>query len=158
MQGVPVSSEQRAETFAEHLEAIQWRVRPVSLLPDMSGRLSPPLAAREDDFSEAELAQAIRKMKNGKASQKHDAPTEALKAFEFMRGAAFQWLQTYCNLCWATKTVPREWALASVVMLYKKGNPELLENCKPISLLNSIYKIYAAIITKRLEAGIEKEI
>ena len=39
---------------------------------------------------------------------------------------------------------------ADVITIFKKGNVEDPQNYRPISLLNSIYKIYAALIKNRL--------
>ena len=47
---------------------------------------------------------------------------------------------------------------ARVASLFKKGNFRNAENYRPISLLNTIYKIKARIIKNALETGIEKEI
>ena len=44
---------------------------------------------------------------------------------------------------------------ASVASIYKKGNPENLENYRPISLLQA-YKILAALIEERIDAGIDQ--
>ena len=47
---------------------------------------------------------------------------------------------------------------ANVVTLYKKGNVEDPANYRPISLLQSIYKIYAGMIKNRLADGIDERI
>ena len=54
--------------------------------------------------------------------------------------------------------MPDELELAEVVTLYKKGNVENPANYRPISLLQSLYKIYAATIQKRLAAKVEDKI
>ena len=48
--------------------------------------------------------------------------------------------------------------MAELVTLYKKGNVEDPANCRPIPLLNTIYKLYAAILQKRLAAGLDDKI
>ena len=47
---------------------------------------------------------------------------------------------------------------ARVVSIFKKGDPKKLANYRPISLLNSFYKIYAALIQRRLAEAIDKEL
>ena len=44
------------------------------------------------------------------------------------------------------------------MLIYKKGDTNLCENYRPISLLNTIYKIVAAAIQRRLEKGIEQHL
>eukprot|EP00969_Alexandrium_andersonii_P202831 8962410-Alexandrium_andersonii.AAC.1 len=45
---------------------------------------------------------------------------------------------------------PPSWGEAEVVGIFKKGAPDVAENYRPISLLNVTYKIYAAILARRL--------
>ena len=46
--------------------------------------------------------------------------------------------------------IEEEMLLSKVVLIFKKGDSANLENYRPISLLNSFYKIFAALIQKRL--------
>ena len=48
--------------------------------------------------------------------------------------------------------------LAELVTLYKKGNVEDPANYRPIALLNTICKLYAAILQKRLAAGLDEKL
>ena len=57
---------------------------------------------------------------------------------------------------WKEEEIPEEMLRARVVMLYKKGDTSKYENYRPISLLNSLYKIYAAILQKRVSKVIDK--
>ena len=54
------------------------------------------------------------------------------------------------NRWWQTERVPKEALQARVVSIHKKGDTNNMETYKPISLLNSIYKIHATIIQRRL--------
>ena len=47
---------------------------------------------------------------------------------------------------------------ARVASLYKKGDPNNLENYRPISLLNTLFKIIAMIIKWMIEEGIEDDL
>ena len=44
-----------------------------------------------------------------------------------------------------------------IASIYKKGNPKLQENNRPIALLNAMYKVFASILKQRIKAGVEKE-
>ena len=59
---------------------------------------------------------------------------------------------------WKKKEVPNSITLARVVSLYKKGDPEKQENYRPISLLNSFYKIVAAAIQRRLADKLDSKL
>ena len=48
--------------------------------------------------------------------------------------------------------------LANVASIFKKGDTKKLENYKPISLLNTFYKILATVIQMRLASKIDKHI
>ena len=55
------------------------------------------------------------------------------------------------NECLTTQTVPEEWKEALIVSIYKnKGSDSDPANYRPISLLNTFYKIYAALLQRRL--------
>jgi hypothetical protein len=47
---------------------------------------------------------------------------------------------------------------ARVVMIYKKGNTSKMENYRPISLLNAMYKIFAAVVQIRLAEQLDKHL
>ena len=59
------------------------------------------------------------------------------------------------NEWWEQGSMPEEALKARVVLIYKKGDASLCENYRPISLLNTVYKILASIIHKRIEDGID---
>ena len=64
---------------------------------------------------------------------------------------ATEYVTKFCNTCWTSKTVPDEWHKARVASIYKKGDPAVCENYRPISLLNIGYKMFAVILLKRLQ-------
>ena len=114
------------------------------------------MAANSDLFTQDELLTAISKLKTGKAVKTGDVPAEALKALAAERGAALEWVPSFCNLCWTTKSIPRAWATASVAMIYKKSDPGLCDNYRPICLLSIADKAFASMLKQRLlDAGIE---
>ena len=151
-----VSSEDRADTFAEHLATVQWRVRPVTLIPGDAPAIAAPLKFNDGAFSEQELEKVIAKMKGGRTTKSGDVPIEAFKALAMERGAAWIWVLDFCNRCWSSKSIPREWAIASVSMIYKKGDPGFCSNYRPICLLSIADKLFAAMLKNRLlQAGVE---
>ena len=64
-----------------------------------------------------------------------------------------------CNKAWNEGSVPTSWHEATVAAIFKKGDPACCENYRPISLLAVGYKIFAAILLRRLkDAGAEDRI
>ena len=46
--------------------------------------------------------------------------------------------------------LPKEWLSGTTVFLFKKKDPKKLDNYRPVTLLNIIYKIWAIVITNRI--------
>eukprot|EP00969_Alexandrium_andersonii_P104231 4600386-Alexandrium_andersonii.AAC.1 len=59
---------------------------------------------------------------------------------------------------WTSEEVPAEVLRARVVFIFEKGDRSNLANYRPISLLSSLYKIFAAMVKNRLEAEVEKHL
>ena len=51
------------------------------------------------------------------------------------------------------KEIPAEWHIAKIACLYKKGDPSVPENYRPISLLSVGYKAFASVLFQRLKAA-----
>ena len=62
------------------------------------------------------------------------------------------------NEWWRDENIPEETLRARVVMIYKKGDTSKFENYRPISLLNSLYKIFAAVIQNRIADKLDKHL
>ena len=154
-----VSSDLRAETLAEHLEQVQWRVRPTTLVADARAPLGETLPVNVQNFNLAELRKAISKMANGKATKADDIPIEVFKALAVEPDPSLQWLLNLCNHCWQNKVIPHEWSTASVAMLFKKGDPADANNYRPICLQSIAYKLFASLLKQRfLDAGAESRL
>ena len=77
LQGELVSSEERANTLAEYLETVQWRVRPATVIeaPLLGTTLPVPL----DKFSTEEVRRVLRKLQSGRSKGPEGVPTECWK-------------------------------------------------------------------------------
>ena len=147
-----VESSERADTFAAHLETVQWAVRPMNGLELRAPLSTAALPTCEGTITIEELTVAIRQLKTKKASVQ--VPAEFLKAL-LDAGAIDEghWLMQVMRMCWETKTTPNQWHFAKVVPIYKKGNPASCDNYRPISLVSVLYKLYAKILLNRLKAA-----
>ena len=65
--GCVVEFVMRAETFAEHLEKVQWAVRPLTAV-DATSPLGQPLQSRISEFTEGELRIAVRQSRSKRAA------------------------------------------------------------------------------------------
>ena len=101
----------------------------------------------------SDLEAALQKLKKKKAAGPDEVPNEV---WLLLDETNLQTLLDLYNHSWDSGTIPQEWAEAIVVSIYKgKGADTEPANYRPISLLNTVYKIYAAMLQKRLSAHIE---
>ena len=54
--------------------------------------------------------------------------------------------------------MPSELELAELVTLYKKGHVENPANYRPIALLNTLCKIYASLLQRRISMGLDQRL
>ena len=156
--GELVSTDCRAETFAQHLDSIHWYVRPITLVPDTNVELHPPLDVNTGPFTDAELRKTLKKLHKGKASKPNDIPVEVFQAMAEEPGQ-LHWLLDICNDVWEQKTLPEEWSTADVRLLFKKGDPANCDNYRPLSLQCVALKVFSTMLKERLvEAGVESRL
>ena len=100
-----------------------------------------------------EVLNAVRKLKNAKASGPEDISAEMLKSHN---GIA-EWLWDIVNKCWTEENLPQDWKLAEVVPLYKsKGKRSECGNYRGISLLSVPGKVFASIILNRCKDSLDQ--
>ena len=157
--GVPQPWSRTHEVFRDHLANSQWA--PKTIPPDLvQDRVSkPPLFPTESDeplFTLDELRSAIRRIKPNKAPGPDELPADL---FTILDPDSEQLLLKVYNSAWTSETTPQEWSEATVVSIFKgKGSDSLPENYRPISLLNAIYKLYAAMLQARLLESCEHKL
>ncbi len=59
-------------------------------------------------------------------------------------------LATIFEICRCNCRIPEQWKSSATILIHKKGDEDVVTNWRPISLQNTLYKIYAALIAKRL--------
>ena len=154
MSGELVESTQRADTMAENLEKVQWKVRVAQLVDD--DPIGDPLPALEEIFTTEEVRETIHRLKRGKACGMDDIPAEYWKAIATDPGG-LEWITDLCSKSWNEEAVPEDWKQSIISTIYKnKGALDTCDNYRPVSLLCVAYKLMAALILKRLQdAGAE---
>ena len=94
-----------------------------------------------------EVHDALRSSKTNKAPGPDGLTIELYK---YLDEDNLRLLARILNQMWTEESYPDDFAYAEVVSIYKKGNPELPEHYRPISLLNLSYKIMTKILQKRI--------
>ena len=94
----------------------------------------------------------IKRFEKGKAPGPDGITTDLIKDLDWR---ALEEIQKMIAKWWKEQKVPDSITLARVVSLYKKGDPEKQENYRPISLLNTFYKIIAAALQRRLAGTLD---
>ena len=94
-------------------------------------------------------------MKNHKAAGPDEIPMECFKLLDDNNAMV---LTNIINQWWESGNFPEEMLKALVASLYKKGDPKKQQNYRPISLLNSIYKIYASALQRRLAEALDPDL
>ena len=60
------------------------------------------------------------------------------------------WLTQLFEALRSSRHVISHWKQSEIQLLFKKGDPNLPENWRPISLLNALYKLFMALIQQRI--------
>ena len=147
--GKLVSKAARAETFADYLANQVWKAPEDEIKP-----FSPPLEeipSSARPFTMEELNIVLRALGKRKASGPDAIPAELLQGAPYILRL---YLLDHYNHCFQTGQAPSSWLHSEVVMLVKnyQKDTKLLSNYRPISLTNTMYKIYASLLQKRLAA------
>ena len=151
-EGRPVPWDKQHEAFADHLANVQWGPTTVTAEERELLRESPslyaPSATPPPPFTLIELSDVIKQLRKAKAPGPDNIHNELVLLLDYI---GEQQLLEMFNECFSSATVPQEWKEALIVSIYKgKGSDSDPANYRPISLLNTFYKIYAALLQKRL--------
>ena len=98
-------------------------------------------------ISEKELSVAIRNLKNKYSSDFDGRNNLILKKIQF---AIVPTLTYLVNKCFENSAFPNCLKKAVIIPLYKKRDPKVAENCRPISLLPTIGKLIKKLVQKRM--------
>ena len=100
-------------------------------------------------FTMEELNLVLRKLGTRKAPGPDKLPAELLKNSPDILKL---FLLSHFNECFETASAPSSWLVSEVVMLVKdsKKDTRSLDNYRPISLTNTVYKVYASMLRGRL--------
>jgi len=106
-----------------------------------------------EEIIEEEIQKTTKALKNGKAPGPDNIVNELLKRSANITSTP---LALLVNKCLNKGSIPENWRNASVILLYKKGDPKEPKNYRPINLLSHLYKLFTKILTDRISAAIKK--
>jgi hypothetical protein len=114
---------------------------------------NPEVEFREEtSITMAEVSEAIKSLKSGKAPGEDEIRPEMLKALD-QEGVG--WLSRVCQVAWKSGVAPKQWQTGIVVPIYKKGDHRDCSNYRGISLLSLPGKVYAKCLEKRSRSIVE---
>jgi hypothetical protein len=99
-----------------------------------------------------EVVESIKGLNCGKASGIDNILSEMLKAGN---DAIIDFLVDLFNCVFEKGVYPTGWSKAIIIPLYKKGNPDMPDNYRGISLISVICKCYTSILNNRLYKWLE---
>ena len=100
-----------------------------------------------------EVEAAVKSLKKGKSAGVDNIPAE-LRQQE--REAMVNTILIICNKIWRTGEWPTPWTKSLLITLPKKGNLQLCQNCRTISLISHPGKVMLKIILNSLKPEAEK--
>ena len=105
--------------------------------------------------TEAEIRNAIKDMKSGKASGIDSIRAEMLKAD---LSTATRVLTYLFDTIWDKETIPSDWGKGLIIKIPKKGNLQVCDNWRGITLLSIPSKVFCRILLGRIETSIDKKL
>ena len=133
-----------AEVFAQFYEQL-YKSRHSATTSDQTAPESPQCIP---PFTSAELGAALRKMKTGKASDSSGIAAEMLK---IDCPILQEMVLDLFNEVLTSRVIPPTWRTSRLIVLFKKGDPKLPANYRPIAILPVLYKLFSRMLCARLE-------
>ena len=109
----------------------------ISVRPDVS--LFP--------VSEQEVFEAINKLKSKFTAGPDKIPSIIIRECASVLVAPLTFL---INLCLKSATFPDEWKKSKIVPIFKSGDKNIVENYRPVALMNNFAKVFEFIIYKQM--------
>jgi hypothetical protein len=107
----------------------------------------------DKEFSMEELNICLKKLGKNKAPGQDGIPNEIWKSLP--ESTKIELLKVF-NELFAHNNFPENWSEIIISPLYKKEDPNLPNNYRPISLVNTVLKLFTQIISNRLLSWSEK--
>lgn len=101
-----------------------------------------------------EIKNALKSLKNNKSAGCDEINNEFLKV---LPDNCLEFLKEFFNQIYNEQQTPGNWSKILVTMIHKKGKKDVIENYRPIALINCLAKVFTAILKNRLEKWLEEK-
>ena len=124
-----------------------------------TGIALPAVSVKSDNmlanivFSEIDVINVLKGLDVNKGSGPDDIPLKVLRECADELAPS---LTTLFNLSMSTCTLPEVWKYSNVVPIHKKGKKCKVDNCRPISLLNSVSKVMERLSITFIRLSVHK--
>jgi len=156
-EGVPIKRTEQAQKVAEFLRDNIWGLeqnigKDKTLNKEI---INKGLNFKLSPFEMQELEAAIKKLKRNRAPGPDELTSDFFKELDYLNKI---YILNIINKWWIEEKINEEELMAHVVMIFKKGDTSDLTNYRPISLLNTLYKLLAGMLQKRIEKEVDQYI
>ena len=152
-----ITSDKLTEFFEDHLKEKHVELQPEVTNPDDFPHILPPddINISSDIPSEAEVQEAIKRLKNGKCQGTDKVYGEELKYNT--SGRFMVYFLLLLTTIWTTFILPSSWLVSSITCLFKnKGSRSDAANYRGLSIMSTCSKIIIAIIISRIRSTYER--
>ncbi|MBA3284442.1 MAG: hypothetical protein H0U27_05205 [Nitrosopumilus sp.] len=104
-------------------------------------------------YTVEELEKIVQHLPNGKGVGPDGIPYEVYK---YGGKHILPFLTKFINKCIEQNHFPEEFKHGRIFLIYKKGNPYVVGNYRPITLLNTCYKLFTTAMNIRLTKVVEE--
>jgi len=142
----------------EDIKIEEWEEYFKRLLGGVEGRVVQGMDRRGNGEWEAELErEEIRKIltrvRDGKAVGVDGIPGEAWK---YGGERIEEWIWQVCNRIWRGEGWPRDWKEGVLIPIVKKGQGTRVEEYRGVTVMPTLYKVYATALAERLREEVEE--
>ena len=154
-----VNSVDRLERWREYFKEL-FNV-PTAVDPDRIDEIQiDDIPKKEEERQNAqpsveEIRKALNQMKSRKAPGNDEVTSDILKAGG---EPVIKWLYELFYDIWKNEEMVEEWNLAILIRLFKKGEKQLCDNYRGISLLSVTSKLFSRIILNRIQCMIDHQL
>ena len=93
--------------------------------------------------------------------KKNKAADDAGLVSELLNEASDELIQTVADIFTAIlkpgEEIPPAWKSSSIKVLFKKGDPKLPENYRPVCIIPILYKVFSKVICERIKESLLEE-